>query len=593
MKRMQAIRPIRLAFTALTLALAVGAVSVVADDTVAAGKAVPAARTAKRPAAAPSSGATRPADVNYAEQPGALVYQVLLAEIALQRGDVLLASRAYADLALRTRDPKVFERTIEVAGYARRFDLALEMTRRWLEVEPDSKRAQQLMVGAMIQANQLDELAPYLVRLLEIDPAELPANLLGLNRMFVRNPDRLGVFRLVEKVGRPFFGVPEAHYATAVAASAAGLNERALAETQRALELRPGWEMVALLRVQLLARESQADAIAFMQDFVERFPQAHDVELVLARTLLGEKRYDEARRYFDKLVSEYPGRTEVVYPAAILALQRNDTARAETLLKELLKLDSPDKSLAYYYLGQIAEDGKRNAEAAAYYAQVGAGEQYVAAQVRSARLLAAQGQLDDARRGLNAAQAANPDARIQLLIAEASLLREAKRPQDALDLLDQELAKEPEQPDLLYESALLAERLGRLDVLETRLRKLIVLRPDSAQAYNALGYSYAERGMRLPEARELIEKALSLSPDDGFILDSLGWVLFRQGDYAGALAALERAYRQRDDAEIAAHLGEVLSVLGRNDEARALLLDAQRKNPDNEALSEAINKFAR
>ena len=590
MKRMQAsqasqsIRPL---FAALIIALA--AHVAVAADAVAAGKAAPAARAAKRQPAVPA----RPADVDYAEQPGALVYQVLLAEIALQRGDVLLASRAYADLALRTRDPKVFERTVEIAAYARRYDLALEMARRWLEVDPDSKRAQQLLVGAMIQSNQLDDLAPYLVRLLELDRAELPANLLGLNRMFVRNPDRLGVFRLVDKVCRPFFGIPEAHYATAVAAGTAGVTERALAETQRALELRPGWEMVALFRAQLLARSSQAEAIAFMQDFVERHPQANDVELVLARTLLGEKRYDEASRYFDRLVVDYPGRGEVVYPAAMLALQRNETARAESLLKALLSVDGADKDLAYYYLGQIAEDGKRDAEAAAYYAQVGAGEQYVAAQVRGARLSAAQGRLDDARRALQAAQAAHPDARIQLLIAEAALLREAKRAPEAFDLLDRELVTTPEQPDLLYESALLAERLGRLDVLETRLRRLIALRPDSAQAYNALGYSFAERGIRLLEARELIEKALSLSPDDGFILDSLGWVLYRQGDYAGALAALERAYRQRDDAEIAAHLGEVLSALGRNDEARALLFEAQRRFPDNEALSEAINKYAR
>ena len=591
MKRMQAFLSIRPLIAALAMALA--AHVAVADDAVAAGKTAPAARAAKRQSAAPPAGQPRPADVDYAEQPGALVYQVLLAEIALQRGDVLLASRAYADLALRTRDPKVFERSVEVAAYARRYDLALEMARRWLEVEPDAKRAQQLLVGAMIQSNQLDELAPYLVRLLEIDRAELPANLLGLNRMFVRNPDRLGVFRLIEKVCRPFFGIAEAHYAIAVAAGAAGVTERALAETQRALELRPGWEMVALFRAQLLARTSQAEAVAFMQDFVERYPQAHDVELVLARTLLGEKRYGEAGRHFDKLVVEYPGRGEVVYPAAMLALQRNETARAESLLKELLRADGPDKNLAYFYLGQIAEDGKRDAEAAAYYAQVGAGEQYVPAQVRGARLLAAQGRADEARRGLQAAQAAHPEARIQLLIAEASLLREAKRTQEAFELLDRELATTPEQPDLLYESALLAERLGRLDVLETRLRKLIALRPDSAQAYNALGYSFAERGIRLTEARELIEKALSLSPDDGFILDSLGWVLYRQGDYAGALTALERAYRQRDDAEIAVHLGEVLSALGRNEEARVLLFEAQRRFPDNEALSEAINKFAR
>ena len=580
---------IRFALTALAL---VFGLSAVADDTVAAKKTTPATRAAKRPATAAAAGEARPLEIDYASNPGALVYQVLLAEIALQRGDLLLASRAYADLALRTRDPAVLERSVEVAGYARRFDVALEMARLWLDVAPDSKRAQQLMIGSMIQSNQLDDLAPILVRMLEVDRAELPANLLGLNRMFVRNPDRFAVFRLIEKVCTPFFGVPEAHYATAMAASSAGFDERALAETQRALELRPDWEMAALLRVQLLSRESMGEAITFMQTFVDRYPQAHDVELVLARALIGEKRYSDARRHFDKLVKEHADRAEVVYPAAMLALQQNDTALGESLLKHLLTLSFPDKNLAYYYLGQIAEDGKRSDEAIAYYAQVGAGEQYVPAQVRRSRLIAAQGQFDVARAGLRAAQAATPEARIQLLIAEAALLREVKRVQEAYDLLDQALAGEPGQTDLLYETALLAERLGRLDVLEARLRQLIALRPDNAQAYNALGYSLADRGLRLPEARALIEQALKLAPDDSYILDSMGWVLYRLGDNAGALEMLERAYRQRDDAEIAAHLGEVLSALGRGDEARKLLLEAQRKNPDSEPLAEAVRKFA-
>ena len=582
-------KQIRLALSALILAFALSAG---AEDTVAAKKTAPAARAAKRPAAVPTGDEARQAGLDYANNPGALVYQVLLAEIALQRGDLLLSSRAYADLALRTRDPAVLERSVEVAGYARRFDVALEMTRLWLDVEPDAKRAQQLMVGAMIQSNQIDDLAPLLVHLLEAERAELPANLLGLNRMFVRIADRYAVFRLIEKVCNPFVELPEAHYAMAMAASSAGLEVRALTETQRALELRPDWEMAALLRVQLLSRESPAEAIAYMQNFVDRYPQAHDVELYLARALIGEKRYVEARRYFDKLLKEYPERVEIVYPAAMLALQQNETALGESLLKRLLTLPEADKNLANYYLGQIAEDSKRSDEAIAYYGEVGAGEQYIPSQVRRSRLLAAQGRLDEARGGLKAAQESNPEARVALLNAEAALLREAGRVQEAFDLLDQALASEPEQPDLLYETALLAERLGRLDVLETRLRKLIALRPEHAQAYNALGYSFADRGLRLAEARELIEQALRLAPDDTYILDSLGWVQYRQGDNTGAQATLERAYRQRADPEIAAHLGEVLAVLGRHDEARRVLLEAQREHPDNEPLAEAVKKFA-
>jgi Flp pilus assembly protein TadD len=164
-------------------------------------------------------------------------------------------------------------------------------------------------------------------------------------------------------------------------------------------------------------------------------------------------------------------------------------------------------------------------------------------------------------------------------------------PEAAFDLLDKLLAEQPEQPDLLYESALLAERIGRFDVLELRLRKLIELRPESSQALNALGYSYADRNVRLPEARDLIEKALKLAPEDNFILDSMGWVLYRQGDLSGALGYLERSYAQRDDPEVAAHLGEVLWALGRTEDARRTLRDAQQKHPDNEALAAVIKKL--
>jgi len=582
-------RPL-LGLLAAALAVALSIPALAADDGLAAKPRVPATREVKR--TAPVVSAPRPGDTQYQEFSAQVVYQVLLAEFALQRDNAELASQAYADLALRTRDPKVLERAIEVAGYARRMDLALETARLWLEVDPSSLRAQQMLTGALIMSNKLDDLAPHLIQMLGVDKEALGANLLGLNRMLARNPDRQAVFQLIDKVCTPFFAVPEAHYAVAVAANAAGDSARALAEARRALELRPEWEMAGLLEAQLLARDSTGDAVAALQRFVERNPNARDAELHLARALVGEKRYADAKRHFDHLLREYPDNPEIVYPVAILALQQNDVALAEAQLKHLLTLDFPDKSVAYFYLGQIADDRKHPDEAIGYYARVGAGEHYLSAQVRSAQLLAGKGKLDAARQQLRAAQVKTAPERVQLTIAEAQLLREAKRTQEAFDLLDRALSEQAEQPDLLYEAALLAERLGRMETLESYLRKLIALKPDSAQAHNALGYSLADRNQRLPEARELIEKALKLSPDDPFILDSMGWVLYRQGDFPGALAQLQRAYAQRPDPEIAAHLGEVLWMLDRKDDARRTWREAQKKHPANEELADVVKKFA-
>ena len=548
----------------------------------------PAAKETRRPALAnPKS-----ASAQLLDQTGQAVFQVLVAEMALQRGDTNLATKAYSDLSLRTRDPRVLERTVEIAGYARRYDIALDAAKLWLDVEPNSVRAQQMLTGMLILSNRMDELAPTLVRMLEADKEGLGANLLGLNRMFVRSEDRIAVFKLIEKVCRPFSGVAEAHYAVAQAAISASMQERALAEAGRALELRPEWEMAALLQAQIAARTSTAQAIVHLQAFVERNPMARDVKLHLARALVSEKRYDEARQLFNQLLQGFPDNPDVVYPVALLALQQNDLAVAEAQFKHLLTLSIPDKSIAYYYLAQIAEEKGRTDEALDLYAKVESGDQMVLARMRSAQILAGQDRLDEARKLLSEAKVDSEAQSLQLAVAEAALLRKAKQPQAAFDLLDALLEKQPDNPELLYETALLAERLNQMGIMELRLRRLIELQPENAQAHNALGYSLADRGIRLTEARELIEKALTLLPNDTFILDSLGWVLYRQGDLPGGLAALERAYAMRDDPEIAAHLGEVLWSMERKDEARKLLRAAQKKHPDNEPLAEAVKKFA-
>lgn len=549
-------------------------------------------RASKKPQAARPPVDPRPVDSDGAEQPGQAVYQILLGEIALQRGDPVLASKAYANLALRSRDPGVIERAVAVAGMARRFDIAADLARLWVEVDPESKQAQQTLASAMILSNQLDDLAPQLIRMLEVEKNALPENLLGLNRMLARNPDRRAVFLLIERVCRPFFGMAEAHYAVAVAAGSAGELERAEAESRRALALKPEWEQPALLLTQFMMRRSIGEAVAFLDGFVDKNPEAREARLMLARLMIAEKRYVDARKHFEILLKSAPDSPEIVLPAAILALQQNDIGFAEAQLKHYLSLPVSDKSYAYYYLGQIAEDDGRKDEAIAHYGHVGVGEQYLPALLRRAQLVAAQGRLDEARKLLSSTKTATPEERIQLTIAEATLLRDAKKTQAAFDLLDALLARHPDDVDLLYETALLGERLGHLDVLETRLRKVISLRPDSAPAYNALGYTLADHNLRLAEARELIEKALALSPEDYTILDSMGWVIFRQGDAGGALTYIERAAAKRDDPEIAAHLGEVLWTLGRADDARRVLQEAARRHPDNEELNKALKKFA-
>ncbi len=215
------------------------------------------------------------------------------------------------------------------------------------------------------------------------------------------------------------------------------------------------------------------------------------------------------------------------------------------------------------------------------------------AQVRQAQVMAKQGNVAGAREFLQKAAATSNQQRVQLILAEAQLLRDANQTKEALEVVERGLDKLPENADLLYDQGMLAERLGRVDIMESSMRKVMKLRPDNAHAYNALGYTLADRNERLPEARELIEQALKLAPDDAFIMDSMGWVLFRQGDNEGALKWLQRAYSLRPDAEIAAHLGEVMWAMGQRGDAQKLWKQAIAKTPGNETLIKTIERFQR
>ena len=521
---------------------------------------------------------------------GRNVFQVLVGEFALLRGDSGLGSRAWSELATRTKDPKALERATEVAGFARQYDVALELARLWQAVEPDSEKARQVQSSLLVLTSRLEELAPQLSTLLEKEPGSVGDNLLQINRMLSRHADKKAVQKLVDRVSAPYGQLPEAHFAMAQAAANAGDDVRALAEIGQAQQLRPDWEAAALVRAQLQARTALPAAIGTLAGFVENHPAAADARLMLGRMLLADKRYPEAKVHFDRLIAENPERPEVIYPVAMLALQQGDTATGRKLLEKLLGTDFSDRPLVHFFLGQLDEEQEHPESALEHYAQVTAGDQMVAARSRSAQILAKQGRLGEAREVLRKPAVKGGDA-VRLLIVEAQLLREAGHAGEALGLLENALGKQPDDADLLYESAMLADRLGKHELLERRLKHLLVLKPEHAHALNALGYSWADRNIHLVEAERLVAKAVQLAPEDPFIMDSLGWVQYRQGHLGEALMTLKRAYGIRNDPEIAAHLGEVLWKLDRRDEARQVLEEAAQRNPDNEVLAGVIKKL--
>jgi tetratricopeptide (TPR) repeat protein len=520
-----------------------------------------------------------------------ILFKLVLAEIAMQRGQANIAVQSYLELARETKDPRIAQRATEIAWSSRFTGAALEMASMWVATDPESPHARQVLVALLVGQGRLAEAQPYLEQSLAADQDNAGASLLQLNTLLARNPDKAAVLELVQTLAQPYLMLPEAHYAVAQAALGAGAAPLALHEVREALKLRPEWEQAALLQGQLLQRQSNAHALQFFQDYLKKYPKALDVRLNYARLLVGEKKLAQARAEFQALLREFPSSPEVTVAVGLLSLQLNDYDAAQTQLVRALEGNYKDPDALRFYLGQLNEQRKHFDEALRWYGAVTAGDQYVAARARYATILAQQGKLDAARKYLKDS-ARDPQQIVLFSQAEAQLLREANDYRSAYDVLTQALEKNPNSPELLYDQAMAAEKLNRIDVLESNLRKVIQIKPNDAHAYNALGYTLADRNERLPEAYALIDKALKLAPDDAFIMDSMGWVLYRMGKIEAALGFLRRAFELRPDGEIAAHLGEVLWANNQREEAQKIWKGALKDHPGNEVLLATVKKFS-
>jgi tetratricopeptide (TPR) repeat protein len=574
------------------------ALSLSACGTVSQTPTVPAAPLAGTPApTVPAAQATPQPPADSAEESTQLnettLFDLLLGEIALQRGDPALAARTYLEAAKRTRDPRVARRAVEVASFARQPELSLDAARTWYALEPDSPQALQVLAAVLVAAKRVDDAQPYLEKLLAADGVNVENGFMQLNRLLAGNPDKSANLRVVRKLASAYPKLAQAKFAIAQAALEAGDADAALASIQEAQSLKPDWEAGTIFEAQVLQRRSPGEAARVLGAYLEKHPGARDARLNYARALVLDKRFTQAREQFQTLLKGNRNNTEVVYAVALLAFQLKDYPVAEENLKRLLELGYRDPNGVRYLLGQLAEQRRQWDKAIDWYKQINDGDHALAARTRTAHAMAKQGRLEQARAYLHHLEVSDPSDHAQLVIAEAQILRDAGRSREALDLLSQALKKDPDEPDLLYDMALTAEKLQRFDLLEANLKELIRVRPNHAHAYNALGYSFAERNIRLPEAKKLIQHALELAPEDYFIVDSLGWVLYREGDLKGAARQLRRAYNGRPDPEIGAHLGEVLWVMGDRSAADRVWQESLEASPDNETLKKTLERFKR
>ncbi len=557
--------------------------------------------TATKPDAAESPAATQGAGLS-----ADLFYRLLLGDVALQRGDADVAARAYIDAARTARDARLARRATEIAITSRERVLVRDAAQLWSEIDPAAERPKRVLAAlaaddgkGLPSSAADDELRSRIERVLADAALSGPGVgdvFMQLNRLFAQQSDKRAVLALVRDVARPYPKTPEAHYAVALAAVAAGDDmataSEASDEIDRALALRPDWERAALLKAEILGRKSDASAMEWLEKFVASQPAAKSATGALAQRYVERKRFTEARALMQKLWDREPGSRDLEFAVAAVALQMKDYAEAERLLRDLKSVNYGEPGAIDLYLAQIAEDTKQYDKAIEAYGAVTEGDRGWLAKLRIGAMYGKLGRVDEAQRWLADLPAVTKEQKVQVRQAQAQVLRDRGDDAGAYRVLTKGLEDHPDTPDLIYDLAMVAEKLDKVDEAEARLKRLVELKPDDAQALNALGYTIVDRTARVDEGLALIERAHQLSPKDPFILDSLGWALYRLGKLDDAERYLRAALEGRPDAEIAAHLGEVLWRKGERDQARAVWKAQLDSNPDNAVLKETVQRLA-
>jgi tetratricopeptide (TPR) repeat protein len=518
------------------------------------------------------------------------IYKYLVGEVAGQRGELATSGTIFYELAKTERDPRLAERAAKIAVYANIPSLAIPAVKLWSELDPSSIEAQQAVSEMLIATGKLKDTESYLARLL-VKEETRAGGFLYLNVLLSRSSDKAGVLRLVQSLAKPYPKLAEAHFAIAQSAWSAGQNDIALEALNIAESLKPGWSIAALLKGQILFGKSPQVALDFYQNFIKQNPAANEVRINMAKLLVSQKRYAEAKKEYPLIIKNANKSPDVSAILGLLSYQSSDYVAAESYFQQALDLDFKDVDQLYIYLAQTAEKLNHDDAALSWYSKIQSGTRYLEAQVNLANVIARTQSVDKAIDKLDALEDLNAEQQIIVIQTQAGLLGKAKRNQEAFDLLDKAVTNLPNTAELVYDYALAAERLQKYDILESELRKAIKAKPDFAAAYNALGYSFADRNIRLDEAVKLIEKALSISPNDHYILDSLGWAYYRKGNLDKAVEYLQQAYNANADPEIAAHLGEVLWQKGQREQATKIWRDALIANPENEVLLAISKKF--
>ena len=526
-----------------------------------------------------------------------LMLKYLSAELAFQRGQAAGAHLAMMTLARSSGDPRLARRATEMAIAASSATDALKGAKLWRELAPGSDEAFQVLLSLQLNNNRLDEAKQALAQQLAASkPDQLPATIGTVQRNLSRMSDKSKAAILLRELLEPYRESVDARLAIAQFSMVSGDRAGALREAREAVTKFPKSEVAALVLAQI---EDKAEAARVLSEFLQKNPKAREVRLAYARMFYEQSKIAEAKKEFKVLIDQKKDDQTALFALGLLSVQANELAEAEKYLSAYINTlgGKPDRerdaTQALMVLAQIAEDRNDLAGALKWLemADTLTHQGSVTATLKRAQLQSKTGKVDAGRKLLAEADVESDEDRVRLVIGDAQILRDAGRLPEAIKVIEDALESLPDNIDLLYEYAMLVEKNREFDAMEKALRRMIQIAPSNPQSYNALGYSFAERNIRLPEAYDLIKVALTLAPDDAFIMDCLGWVEVRMLLIEKAEELLRRAYALRPDPEIAVHLGEVLWLLGREDEAKKLWRFANGKDPKNESLKSTLERF--
>ncbi len=517
-----------------------------------------------------------------------LMYEVLVGELSGQFGDVDQALEHYVNASLLTDEPSVAERATRIAMFAKDWPAGIKAASRWSELVGENLEISQILGVLELRSGNVDGAVPHFEKIM-LAADDSPAKRYSIiGAVLAREPDSESSLKLLEKLVNKHFENPYGHLTLASLAFQSQDFQRTIDESELALGFKPDLIEARAMRAQALMNLDEVDqALTEMKIIVEEEPGNREMRTAYSRMLIGAERYDEAIQEFEVLLVANPNDGELVYRLGLLYLQQEKYAKAKVKFKRLVdRKQRVDES--HYYIGRTDEELKNYSEAIAEFENVKQGEYYIDAKARIASIHAerdgldkAQSYLKDLRDTLSA-----PESIIEVYLIEGQLLHDEELYVAAMDLYSEGLQEFPGHSDLLYARALMAEEIDRIDLLEADLKTILSEDPENASALNALGYTLADHNTRVDEALGYIKKALEIRPDDPAVMDSMGWVHFRLGNYAEAETYLRKAFGILEDAEIAGHLVELLWAQGNYDEATKVMSDMLKRYPEDEYILE-------